>query len=384
MKKAAINLFILLTAIFSLVFVSCNETTSPAGSNPNITQITPVQADIGDEVTITGSSFGLPEASSYVNFGTIKLTTFVSWDDSKIVCKVPVGAKTGKVSVAVGTQKSNEVAFTVIAPLAPAALRATSKDAKTVLLRWDASPSENDAKFNGYILHITGTGVGPIAPKNISKDTVQPYEVFGLDEGTVYNFELVAVSTTTAESEASKVSWSPASRFTEINANPIKVYVKASSFGSGLDLYDATAVGPRVLTIISSDEWNLGLRDDGNSLNFGSATILTYNYSGTPIKTEVSSDNWINATGLDACFDSDALNIDETKFKEQVFDLNSLSTTDGVVFVVRYKDGTNTNYNYAKVWVKKPAGGFLQGSGNDQYIEVQISYQMTPGVPYAY
>jgi hypothetical protein len=42
-----------------------------------------------------------------------------------------------------------------------------------------------------------------------------------------------------------------------------------------------------------------------------------------------------------------------------------------------------TNWNYAKVLVERGSGGFLQGTGNDRYIQMKISYQKTVGVPYA-
>ncbi|HOQ49483.1 MAG TPA: hypothetical protein PLV01_06625, partial [Candidatus Kapabacteria bacterium] len=55
----------------------------------------------------------------------------------------------------------------------------------------------------------------------------------------------------------------------------------------------------------------------------------------------------------------------------------------GLAFVVRILRQGQTNYNYAKVLVERGSGGFLQGSGNDRFVKMKISYQKVAGVPYA-
>jgi len=51
----------------------------------------------------------------------------------------------------------------------------------------------------------------------------------------------------------------------------------------------------------------------------------------------------------------------------------------GFVIVLRTQDG-----NWAKVFVKADAqGNILRGTAPNRYVELEISYQKTPNVPYA-
>jgi len=81
---------------------------------PNITNINPKAAYIGDAITITGSGFGLTRGSSDVSFNGKNATEFTSWEVSKIICQVPSGATSGKLSVTVSGKNSNELDFSVI------------------------------------------------------------------------------------------------------------------------------------------------------------------------------------------------------------------------------------------------------------------------------
>jgi uncharacterized protein (TIGR02145 family) len=80
---------------------------------PSITKIMPASARIGDTVTITGTGFGSKQGKSLVSFSGANAITYISWNSTTIVVKVPTGASTGKLSVTVNTQKSNEVDFTL-------------------------------------------------------------------------------------------------------------------------------------------------------------------------------------------------------------------------------------------------------------------------------
>lgn len=81
---------------------------------PDILSLTPTSAKIGDEITIKGTGFGDAQGASIVSFNSADAVDFVSWADEEIKVKVPVGAKTGKLSVTVNIQKSDEVDFTVL------------------------------------------------------------------------------------------------------------------------------------------------------------------------------------------------------------------------------------------------------------------------------
>jgi len=79
---------------------------------PSITTLSPTSGAVGTAVTITGTNFGATQGSSTVSFnGTLAVPT--SWSSTGIVVPVPTGATTGNVTVTVGGQVSNSVAFTV-------------------------------------------------------------------------------------------------------------------------------------------------------------------------------------------------------------------------------------------------------------------------------
>lgn len=81
---------------------------------PDITNISPTSVRIGDEITITGTGFGDAKGSSEVLFNTTLAVDFTNWADEEIIVKVPAGATSGKISVSVNNQKSDEKDFVVL------------------------------------------------------------------------------------------------------------------------------------------------------------------------------------------------------------------------------------------------------------------------------
>ncbi|MGV8118947.1 MAG: SUMF1/EgtB/PvdO family nonheme iron enzyme [Candidatus Xenobiia bacterium LiM19] len=98
--------------------------TSPSGSgsvlvydNPAITALTKRASQEGEEITITGTSFGRSQtgANGTVTFGGIAATAISSWSDTSIKATVPTGAKSGPLVVtAHGLSSSNNTGFTVM------------------------------------------------------------------------------------------------------------------------------------------------------------------------------------------------------------------------------------------------------------------------------
>ncbi|MEW6364910.1 MAG: IPT/TIG domain-containing protein [Acidobacteriota bacterium] len=81
---------------------------------PAITQLSPAYGKAGESVTIDGSNFGASQDSSKVLFGTVASAAAQSWSTSSIRVAVPSGAKTGSVTVQVGSKKSNPFEFIVL------------------------------------------------------------------------------------------------------------------------------------------------------------------------------------------------------------------------------------------------------------------------------
>ncbi len=271
-------------------------------------------------------------------------------------------------------------------PEAVDSVAATSINNTTVALKWKVSASESDALFKCYVVDVLkedGTP-SPIASKTFSKGTNR-VEIAGLEEGTVYMFQIRAQFTTDSLSTAKTIKWSPATRFTKNdNDNDILIYEYASSFGSGLSLFDEAAGAPKNLTAASKTDWQIGIDTRDNKLVFGSASQINIG-TGTPTaKTEISNNYWL-ATSLNSVFDSEALSTGT--FTEVAYDLNAIDTGDNnLVLIAKITKGTKVNY--AKIMIIKDptTKSFLWPStsgSNNKYVKLEISYQKGDNVPYA-
>ena len=261
-------------------------------------------------------------------------------------------------------------------PDAPSNMRATSIDHQTISLRWDLSASESNTLFRRYVLTIEP---GVFAPIYFDKG-VNNAEVDNLTEGTVYTFTLKAEYTNGEVSTSSAtVQWSPATRFT-LNAfdNDIKVYEAASSFGSGLDLFDKDNGGPATWTVGAAAKWNLALDTRSSALILASPKLVDYNYTGVPPTVHIA-ETVIESEDLNQVYDSQALNA--KNFAERSINLKNYNKS--IVLIVRLIEPGETEFTYAKVLVKYVSGGFLQGTTPNRFVQFYISYQKTPGVPYA-
>ncbi len=78
---------------------------------PVISNVSPTSGPVGTQVTITGSGF---TGTTVVKFGGVKATSFTVNSGTTITATVPVGAKTGKVSITTaGGTASSKAVFTV-------------------------------------------------------------------------------------------------------------------------------------------------------------------------------------------------------------------------------------------------------------------------------
>jgi formylglycine-generating enzyme required for sulfatase activity len=111
MKKV----FLFFTILFLIfIFTACsNDNSVNQTDSLNIISLNPNLAKINDNISIIGTHFGISRDSSIVNFNGKKADVYLSWSDTLIKVKVPVGAQTGKVFVTVKGKKSNEVDFTL-------------------------------------------------------------------------------------------------------------------------------------------------------------------------------------------------------------------------------------------------------------------------------
>ena len=113
------NIKIVSTIILSAMFFisACDDQGDPIAAvviPPTLLSIVPDSGAVGDTVTIIGKKFGSLQGTSSVNFGSIAVSTIISWNDSTLRVKVPANASTGNVSVRVNGATSTGKNFKVL------------------------------------------------------------------------------------------------------------------------------------------------------------------------------------------------------------------------------------------------------------------------------
>ncbi len=388
MKVMKLLSYVALFAFLGLSFTACDDEDDPLTpgtiNKPTISSLSTNNANIGDIVTINGADFGTADDDGTVYFGDKQAkgivgetdSDYITWTNTKIEVRVPLGATSGNLIVSKtidGTEyKSEPVMFYVGAMVdAPTELMARSEDETSVALKWKAvtDAAKYVVKYDGQEKEVIPTPGAEYVMTTIS----------GLDEGTVYTFDVHSISNDLNLSAATSIDWAPAYRFESIEANTIKLYEAASDLGSGIDLFNENDGSPAVLTVANGQDWNLGLYTKNDIVQFGSASKIPYNFGTTPEACELSQITIAEDVTLDDLYGSQALS--GATYTEELFDLTSTELANkNILFFVKVPNGTN--YNYAKVLVNGK-GGFLKGNTGNRYIEVTISYQKEVNVPYA-
>jgi len=259
---------------------------------------------------------------------------------------------------------------------APTALMATSKSDKEVILKWTASASESEATFAGYKVFVDGSPIQAPAAKGVTNYTVK-----GLTE-KAYNFVIKSVSTDgTYSADSVKITWAPAWRFS--NDEKIKMYESKSSNGSGLNIFDTDESFPYTDIVDNIQNWTVGIDNKtDNVIKFGPAKSLSYTVTGKTLKNVVISSTYTEADSLDEVFDSKALDTKTFNGTAEYLDLNTVTTSKkGIVIII--KETVENKDRYAKIFLKKGTSGFFNGTGNNRFVNAEVSYQKVLGLPYA-
>lgn len=278
--------------------------------------------------------------------------------------------------------EEDTVTPTVDTPSAPIGLEATSINSTTVHIRWkDASDIDKTMLKDYTVTYYPSNTSATDAPMLSATESGVAFPIPDLDSTKEYTFEVVTNYDNGESSSKSTIKWAPAMRFTQVAANTIKLYASnVSGQGSGLKLaeYDDTfnEYSPKILFVGEIADWNLGLNTKDSKVKFGSASLLDYVGASTATQSADVSIA-VPATSLNDVFDSQKL--DNKNFSQDVHDLTN--TTSSVVVYVRTTE--NDGVHYAKVFLKNVNGSFLQGAAGSQYVEIQISYQVNAGFPYA-
>lgn len=404
MKWFKFNAIIALFAVAALVFTACDSSTDPDDDeNPQISNITPSSVEKGDQITITGVYFGATQGDGYVLIDDYPVSSVDQWSNTQILVTVPNvnDINMGDITVYVMAEDddgelhtSNAWTLTIgqsitVEPVTM--LRATSLDNNAIQIKWAPSASESNENFSGYDIYVKDSGGAKMlngsVDKGISEYTISQYNSNNLIPGEIYTMTVKAKVGST-ESDGAEIMWAPAMRF-----EGVKIYSSSSTdFGSGLQFYDETTMQPVVHMKSNSPLWNIGLYTGDGTVTIGSASELGYSPypSGDPASAEMGTTFFTETDDLDWVFMHDAMNGldsegDQIDYMEMAVDLENTDyftdQTQGAVLLFRSVDGSN--HNYAKVLIKNDGSGWLQGTAPNQYIEVDISYQVVPNVPYA-
>lgn len=281
--------------------------------------------------------------------------------------------------------EEDTVTPTVDTPSAPIALEATSINSTTVHIKWKDASDINKTMVKDYtVTYYPSNTSSTDAPMLSAKESGVAFPIPNLDSTKEYTFEVVTNYDNGESSTASMIKWAPALRFEKVAAQTIKLYTSnVIGKGSGIKLETFDSIDgiyiPEVLTTDNISKWNLGIYTSKgmDTLMFGSASVLNYKNASTATESAEVSDA-VPATSLNDVFDSQAL--DNKNYSQDRHLLTN--TTSSVVVYVRTTNAAN-EVHYAKVFLKNVNGSFIQGQSGDTYVEVEISYQLNAGFPYA-
>ena len=135
---------------------------APAPAPPVVLSFSPIEGAVDTEVTITGENFSDMPSENEVRFGGVMAADPTSASTTSLTVKVPSGAVTGRVSVAVGGQtgtSSEDFTVTVPAPApAPPVVLSFSPiegavDTEVTITgdNFSDMPSENEVRFGGVM-----------------------------------------------------------------------------------------------------------------------------------------------------------------------------------------------------------------------------------------
>ena len=136
--------------------------TAPAPAAPVVSSFSPSEGEVGTSVTITGENFSDVPSENDVRFGGVMAAEPTSASTTSLTVRVPSGARTGSISVAVGGQTgTSSENFTVIgttpAPAAPVVSSFSPSEGAvgtSVTItgeNFSATASENEVRFGGMM-----------------------------------------------------------------------------------------------------------------------------------------------------------------------------------------------------------------------------------------
>ena len=144
------------------------ELGTPANPSPIITMVSATTGNVGTQVTITGTGFGVTQGSSLATLNGSAVTINM-WSNTSILITIPTGATTGAllVTVAPSMNDSNPVHFTV-----------TSNPLPTGWLNQDIGRVgiTGSGTYSGGVFTVEGSGTGPYSASDQMQFVYQPLQ----------------------------------------------------------------------------------------------------------------------------------------------------------------------------------------------------------------
>ncbi len=267
------------------------------------------------------------------------------------------------------------------APLAPKNVQVTSLGAASVGLKWEAPADTGTITYRVKWVPETGSDSGSVDVATTSTSISS-----GLAINKAYTFSVYSVRSNVMSSAIS-IKWAGAQRYGQTES--IRIYETASDNGSGLTLDPPN--GPRNVKVGASNTVPNSVQlaiytkaSDPNNFEIGPAYAFTEYQNADKFDQRVyvstlsypaqDLNSWYAVEDISQHIPTDG------NIRAFTFPVAETGTT-GQGFYVRTGDvGT---YHYARVFVKKSGGKLLQGTTPNRYIELEISYQQSPGLPYA-
>ncbi len=277
------------------------------------------------------------------------------------------------------TMPSGDESPLTVAPLGPSSVRlhwsaSVTPDAM-YYLRWAAI---DDARDTGLV--ITGQTFATAS---------------SLLVGRAYRFTMTPyLNNALVESQAISVVWSPADRYTldRSGSGTIRLFETGSDSGSGLVL-DPGLGGPGRVPIaenlaapasVQLALWTVAASSPAFNIGPAHAFPSYRSAGGTGIDSTVAISSTTRlATSLATWFASTPIDrLIDPNGTVKVFSLPGTQPDgQGQGFYVR--TGTPAAYHYARVLILNVNGQLLQGSSPNRFVELEISYQSTPNLPFA-
>ena len=118
-------------------------------ASPRISSVSPSQVQYDQVVTVTGSNFGSSRGSSTVWIGSIRVSSFTAWSNTRIRFRVPTNVRSGNVTVRTSAGTSNAIRLEITNPYLASVSPSRVKPGDRLTL---TGANFRSTRWSGYVL----------------------------------------------------------------------------------------------------------------------------------------------------------------------------------------------------------------------------------------